>query len=162
MLPHGHSLQARCTEIGVYKLLGDSRVLCTNGNIDRMPSCVSTTVLTNFSDDSPPTIEIKIGTGSGAVEPSGVFAILPGSTLYLDCMYPQRRGKPDWLSTPWFRTYITGWSEVAEEKATRYRLTIKDTQSQDSGTFTCTSPRGLTNSIVIVVTGKFIYKKRKN
>lgn len=46
---------------------------------------------------------------------------------------------------------ILGWSNVPEEKATKYRLTIKDIQLQDSGTYTCASPRGLTNSIVIIV-----------
>ena len=46
-----------------------------------------------------------------------------------------------------------GWSAVPEEKASRYRLSIKDVQPQDSGTYTCASPRSLTNSIIIVVAG---------
>lgn len=46
----------------------------------------------------------------------------------------------------------TGWSNLSEDKGTKYRLTIKDIQQQESGTYTCASPRGLTNSIVIVVT----------
>lgn len=46
-----------------------------------------------------------------------------------------------------------GWSAVPEEKASRYRLSIKDVQPQDSGTYTCASPRGLTNSIIIQVAG---------
>lgn len=45
----------------------------------------------------------------------------------------------------------TGWSSAPDEKAAKYRLTIKDIQQQESGTYTCTSPRGLTNSIVIIV-----------
>lgn len=48
---------------------------------------------------------------------------------------------------------LAGWSAVPEEKASRYRLSIKDVQPQDSGTYTCASPRGLTNSIIIVVAG---------
>lgn len=48
---------------------------------------------------------------------------------------------------------LAGWSAVPEEKASRYRLSIKDVQMQDSGTYTCASPRGLTNSIIIVVAG---------
>lgn len=158
VLPHGQALQARCSEIGMYKLLGESRVHCSNGLwAPRMPSCVPTTLLTNYSDDSPPSVNIKIGTGSGAVEPSGVLAVLPGSTIYLDCMYPRRRGIPEWTWTGWSRQYLTGWSTIPEEKAHKFRLTIKDVQNQDSGTFTCASPRGLTNSIVIIVTGKLCY-----
>lgn len=49
-VPHGNSLQARCKDLGIYKLLGETRVLCSNGLwAPRMPSCVPTTLLTNFS-----------------------------------------------------------------------------------------------------------------
>ena len=48
-------------------------------------------------------------------------------------------------------TSSSGWSLSHEEKNLRYRLTIKDIENSDSGTFTCTSPRGLTNSVAIVV-----------
>lgn len=50
--------------------------------------------------------------------------------------------------------FSAGWSAVPEEKASRYRLSIKDVQAQDSGTYTCASPRGLTNSIIIIVAGE--------
>lgn len=59
-------------------------------------------------DDSPPSIRIKIGSGSGAFEPSGVLAVLPGSTIHLDCMYMKRKGTPEWTWTGWHRTYQTG------------------------------------------------------
>lgn len=53
-IPHGHSLQARCKDLGLYKLLGETRVLCSNGLwAPRMPSCVQTTLLTNFSGKIP-------------------------------------------------------------------------------------------------------------
>lgn len=42
-----------------------------------------------------------------------------------------------------------GWTH--EDKNFRYRLTIKQMGNGDSGTFTCTSPRGLTNSVAIVM-----------
>ncbi|XP_017108102.2 locomotion-related protein Hikaru genki isoform X2 [Drosophila bipectinata] len=151
-LPHGHSLQARCQELGIYKLLGESRVLCSNGLwAPRMPSCVPTTVLTNYSEDSAPSIRIKIFNGSYSFEPSGVMAVPPHSTVLMDCMYPRVRGTPEWSWTSWYMQYSTGWSPSQEEKAVRYRLSIKNIENNDSGTFTCTSPRGLTNSIAVVV-----------
>ncbi|XP_032590250.1 locomotion-related protein Hikaru genki isoform X2 [Drosophila grimshawi] len=151
-LPHGHSLQARCQELGIYKLLGESRVLCSNGLwAPRMPSCVPTTVLTNYSEDSAPSIRVKIFNGSHSFEPSGVMAVPPHSTVQMDCMYPRVRGTPEWSWTSWYMQYTTGWSPAGEEKAVRYRLSIKNIENNDSGTFTCTSPRGLTNSIAVVV-----------
>ncbi|XP_064542649.1 locomotion-related protein Hikaru genki isoform X2 [Drosophila montana] len=151
-LPHGHSLQARCQELGIYKLLGESRVLCSNGLwAPRMPSCVPTTVLTNYSEDSAPSIRVKIFNGSHSFEPSGVMAVPPHSTVQMDCMYPRVRGTPEWSWTSWYMQYNTGWSPAGEEKAVRYRLSIKSIENNDSGTFTCTSPRGLTNSIAVVV-----------
>lgn len=108
-LPHGHSLQARCKDLGMYKLLGESRVLCSNGLwAPRMPSCVPTTLLTNFSDDSAPSIKYKVLNGSGSFEPSGVLAVLPHSTILLDCMYPRIRGIPEWTWTSWYMQYQTG------------------------------------------------------
>jgi hypothetical protein len=108
-LPHGHTLQARCKDLGLFKLLGEAKVLCSNGLwAPRMPQCVPTTILTNYSDDSPPSIRIKVGVGSAAYEPSGMLAVLPGSTLHLDCMYPRKRGSPEWTWTGWFRQYLTG------------------------------------------------------
>uniref|UniRef100_A0A1B0AZJ9 Locomotion-related protein Hikaru genki n=1 Tax=Glossina palpalis gambiensis TaxID=67801 RepID=A0A1B0AZJ9_9MUSC len=149
-LPHGHSLQARCKDLGLYKLLGESRVLCSNGLwAPRMPSCVPTTLLTNFSDDSAPSIRFRILNGSGSFEPSGVMAVLPHSTILLDCIYPRLKGIPEWTWTSWYMQYPTGWAH--EDKNLRYRLTIRNIENGDTGTFTCTSPRGLTNSISIVV-----------
>lgn len=108
-LPHGHTLQARCEDLGLYKLVGEAKVLCSNGLwAPKLPQCVPTTLLTNYSDDSPPSIRIKVGVGSAAYEPSGVLAVLPGSTLHLDCMYPRRKGSPEWTWTGWFRQYLTG------------------------------------------------------
>lgn len=108
-LPHGHSLQARCKDLGMYKLLGESRVLCSNGLwAPRMPSCVPTTLLTNFSDDSAPSIKYRILNGSGSFEPSGILAVLPNSTILLDCIYPRARGIPDWSWTSWYMQYETG------------------------------------------------------
>lgn len=57
---------------------------------------------------------------------------------------------------PNIEIFYAGWSAIPDEKASRYRLSIKDIQTQDSGTYTCASPRGNTNSVSIIVTGEFL------
>lgn len=48
--PHGARLKVRCRELGLYKLLGDAGPRCQNGQwTSRLPSCVPTTMLTNFT-----------------------------------------------------------------------------------------------------------------
>ena len=48
--PHGTTVQVRCRELGVYKLLGDSALQCQNGAWNhRIPACIPTTILTNFT-----------------------------------------------------------------------------------------------------------------
>ncbi|KAL1130679.1 hypothetical protein AAG570_011921 [Ranatra chinensis] len=46
------------------------------------------------------------------------------------------------------------WAIAPEEREWKYRLSMYYTKHQDSGVFTCATPRGLTNSINLVVTGK--------
>jgi hypothetical protein len=47
-----------------------------------------------------------------------------------------------------------GWAIAAEEREWKYRLSIYYTKPQDSGVFTCSTPRGLTNSITVHVMGE--------
>jgi hypothetical protein len=47
-----------------------------------------------------------------------------------------------------------GWAIAAEEREWKYRLSVYYTKPQDSGVFTCATPRGLTNSVTVHVTGK--------
>lgn len=124
-LPHGHSLQARCQELGIYKLLGESRVLCSNGLwAPRMPSCVPTTILTNYSEDSAPSIRVKVFNGSHSFEPSGVMAVPPHSTVLMDCMYPRVRGTPEWSWTSWYMQYTTGGCGEGTEKWDKSSISI--------------------------------------
>ncbi|XP_023016189.2 locomotion-related protein hikaru genki [Leptinotarsa decemlineata] len=150
--PHGAKLHTRCTELGLYKLLGTATPQCQNGAwSSRLPSCVPTTLLTNFTEDSPPTILIKIPSGSASVEPGGELAVYPGTTLHFECLFSRRIGSPDWTWTSPLGQYLTGWAIAAEERDTKYRLSIYYAKSQDSGTFTCATPRGITNSITLHV-----------
>lgn len=51
---------------------------------------------------------------------------------------------------------IVGWAIATEEREWKYRLSVYYTKPQDSGTFTCATPRGITNSITLHVTGIFL------
>ncbi|ERL89483.1 hypothetical protein D910_06849 [Dendroctonus ponderosae] len=149
--PHGSQLQVRCRELGLYKLLGTASPRCLNGDwTSRLPSCVPTTFLTNFTEDAPPTILIKIPSGSASVEPAGYLAVFPGSTIHFECLYQRRVGAPEWTWTP-SEKYLAGWAIAEEEKDLTYRLSIYYAKAQDSGTFTCATPRGITNSVVLHV-----------
>ncbi|XP_066156944.1 locomotion-related protein Hikaru genki isoform X2 [Euwallacea fornicatus] len=168
--PHGSQLQVRCKEMGLYKLVGPTSPKCHNGEwTTRLPSCVPTSLLRNFTDDSPPTILVKIPSGSASVEPGGELAVFPGSTLHFECLCPRRTGSPDWTWTTPLGQYLTGkiylvfrqfsriftsslgWAMAPEDRDWKYRLSIYYAKPQDSGTFTCASPRGTTNSIILHV-----------
>ncbi|KAK9499530.1 hypothetical protein O3M35_002551 [Rhynocoris fuscipes] len=47
---------------------------------------------------------------------------------------------------------IDSWAIAPEERDWKYRLSIYYTKPQDSGVFTCATPRGLTNSLHVMVT----------
>lgn len=49
--------------------------------------------------------------------------------------------------------FFTGWAIASEERDWKYRLSVYYTKPQDSGTFTCATPRGITNSITLHVIG---------
>ncbi|KAH8034224.1 hypothetical protein HPB51_021894 [Rhipicephalus microplus] len=50
-----------------------------------------------------------------------------------------------------FRDYAKGWILSADEKQWRYELLIYKAKEHDSGTYTCTTPRGQTNEIHVRV-----------
>jgi len=50
--------------------------------------------------------------------------------------------------------FYVGWAIATEEREWKYRLSVYYTKPQDSGVFTCATPRGLTNSITVHVAGK--------
>ncbi|CAB3362217.1 Hypothetical predicted protein [Cloeon dipterum] len=152
VFPHGVEVMVRCREVGSYKLLGESVLECQNGVWSHpLPICIPTTTLTNFSDESPPTLMIKVPTGSSAVEPRGELAVFPGSIVHLECAFSRKLGNPEWTWTSKFREYMTGWAMSAEERDWKYRLSIYYSKPQDSGEFTCTTPIGTSNTIVINV-----------
>lgn len=52
-----------------------------------------------------------------------------------------------------FRDYAKGWILSSDEKQWRYELLIYNAKEHDTGTYTCTTPRGQTNEIHIIVRG---------
>lgn len=51
--------------------------------------------------------------------------------------------------------FPAGWAIAARERDWKYRLSIYYAKAQDSGVYTCSTPRGLSNSIRVHVVGKF-------
>ncbi|XP_034941664.1 locomotion-related protein Hikaru genki [Chelonus insularis] len=151
-IPHSERVTMRCRELGKYKLVGDPFLQCRNGEwSSKQPYCLPTTSISNYTDNVPPTILFGLPTGSAAIEPSGALAVFPGSILHLECLFARRMGNPEWTWTSSFRQYLTGWAIAASEKDWKYRLSIYYVKNQDSGTYTCSTPKGLTNSIRINV-----------
>ncbi|XP_046434137.1 locomotion-related protein Hikaru genki isoform X1 [Neodiprion virginianus] len=150
-LPHGSRVSVRCRELGRYKLMGDPLLQCRNGTWNgKLPSCVPTTAISNYTEDVPPTILFGLPAGSAAVEPSGTLAVFPGSILHLECLFARRLGNPEWTWTS-NRQYLTGWAIASTERDWKYRLSIYYAKSQDSGNYVCSTPRGLANSIRVHV-----------
>lgn len=151
-VPHGERVTIRCRELGRYKLIGDSVLDCRNASWNgKLPACAPTTAISNYTEDVPPTIVFGLPGGSAAVEPSGTLAVFPGSILHLECLFARRLGNPEWTWTSTFRQYLTGWAIAARERDWKYRLSIYYAKPQDSGVYTCSTPRGLANSIRVRV-----------
>ncbi|XP_014226415.1 locomotion-related protein Hikaru genki [Trichogramma pretiosum] len=151
-LAHGERLAIRCRELGKYKLVGDSVLYCRNGLWNgQLPICEPTTALSNYTEDVPPTILYGLPAGSATVEPSGNLAVFPGSILHLECLFSRKLGNPEWTWTSNFRQYLTGWAIAASERDWKYRLSIYYAKAQDSGIYTCTTPKGLTNYLRVRV-----------
>uniref|UniRef100_A0A8D9AKK9 Locomotion-related protein Hikaru genki n=1 Tax=Cacopsylla melanoneura TaxID=428564 RepID=A0A8D9AKK9_9HEMI len=153
-IPHNGEIKLRCQEpLGLYKLLGESSTRCNNGKwAAELPLCIPTTSITNFTVESPPTILVRIPSGTAAVD-EDTLIVFPGSILHLECLYLRKAGNPQWTWTSSFRQYLTGWAIAAEEREWKYRLSIYYVKLLDSGVFTCTTPRGLSNSVQVTVKG---------
>lgn len=110
--PHNSVVQVRCKQFGVFKLIGDAHLICHNGVWKhRIPTCIPTTSLTNFTDESaPPSVLAKVISGSASIEPTGELAVYPGSTVHLECLFLRSAGEPEWSWTSTYRTYATGTS----------------------------------------------------
>lgn len=151
-VPHNERVMVRCRELGKYKFIGDSLLHCRNGTWNgKQPNCVPTTSISNYTENVPPTIVFGLPAGSAAVEPTGALAVFPGSILHLECLFMRKLGNPEWTWTSTFRRYLTGWAIAARERDFKYRLSIYYAKPQDSGVYTCSTPKGFSNSIKVHV-----------
>ncbi|XP_026500502.1 locomotion-related protein Hikaru genki isoform X1 [Vanessa tameamea] len=149
--PHGSVIVARCKHFGLYKLTGENMLRCENGEwSSKMPQCVPTSVITNYTGGAPPTIQYIAVTGSAIVELSGELYVYPGSTVWLDCLWPQSMGKPDWSWTQLYRHHAE-WASHTGETDLHYRLVLNRVSARHSDSYTCTSPAGNTNTVAIKV-----------
>ncbi|KAG6461638.1 hypothetical protein O3G_MSEX012764 [Manduca sexta] len=150
--PHASVVTARCKHFGLYKIKGENTIRCENGEwTPKWPECVPTSVITNFTGDAPPTITYTVVSGSAVVEPSGDLYVHVDTTLRLDCMTLKSLGTPEWTWTQGMDQHIAAWSTDEGEKDTHFRLTLSKMSARHSDTYTCTSPGGHTNTVVIKV-----------
>ncbi|KAH6945447.1 hypothetical protein HPB50_008501 [Hyalomma asiaticum] len=98
----------------------------------------------------PPTILYSVEKGDHGVSEEGELVVYPETNVYLYCLYQRFSGNPQWAWTSQ-RDYAKGWILSADEKQWRYELLIYKAKEHDSGTYTCTTPRGQTNEIHVKV-----------
>lgn len=134
-LPHGSIIRVGCSPPGQYKLVGTSELTCVDGlwSGAQLPQCALTTVHSNFSVDSAPTIVYTLledaGGGSTGVDSRGRLIVPPTSMIHLDCLFLKTFGQPRWTVV---RTQEDEQedSEVAKRKRTlsrakRYEFELK-------------------------------------
>nr|XP_037270546.1 locomotion-related protein Hikaru genki-like [Rhipicephalus microplus] len=150
-MAHESMLSFRCTQLGRYKFVGNATVRCLNGQWSAaMPSCLETSQQSNLSVQVPPTILYSVEKGDYGVSEEGELVVYPETNVYLYCLYQRFSGNPQWAWTSQ-RDYAKGWILSADEKQWRYELLIYKAKEHDSGTYTCTTPRGQTNEIHVRV-----------
>ncbi|XP_072140928.1 locomotion-related protein Hikaru genki-like isoform X1 [Dermacentor andersoni] len=150
-MAHESVLSFRCTQLGRYKFVGNATVRCLNGQWSAaMPSCLETSQQSNFSVQVPPTILYSVEKGDHGVSEEGELVVYSETNVYLYCLYQRFSGNPQWAWTSQ-RDYAKGWILSADEKQWRYELLIYKAKEHDSGTYTCTTPRGQTNEIHVRV-----------
>lgn len=136
---------------GLYKFIGHANLQCLDGDWDyEIPSCVPTTSITDYDENSPPTILVKLPNGSSGVDFSNhQVVIYPGSIVHLECLFRRRDGDPEWSWSTGQQHRLTGWAIATDEREWIYRMSIFYIKKEDSGDYTCTTPKGMKNTISI-------------
>ncbi|OQV22151.1 Protein lev-9 [Hypsibius exemplaris] len=148
-----------CTHLGLFQLTGSSRVACVNGVWNEpLPVCLSLLDVAGHDLlNMPPAIYYHKSAGITGLSPLGELLVYPSTDLQLDCVWRRSDGTPSWLVSHQFRLYPKGWANGHDETAVdqqqpqNYRLSLYHAVKDDSGSFTCITPRGKVHSVTIKV-----------
>ena len=83
--------------------------------------------------------------------------VSPGADLVLDCVFSRSRGTPEWRwdsspETGITKDFPSGWATASPDNDWLYRLELENVTVDDSGEYRCSSQRGYTNTLQLVVT----------
>ncbi|XP_022685928.1 locomotion-related protein Hikaru genki-like isoform X1 [Varroa jacobsoni] len=151
---HGTILNFRCNDIFKFKLEGVTSTRCVDGEwTEDVPECLPTAAISNANStqeelEFPPTLDFLVEKGEYGISETGELVVSPGSNLYLYCLFERHQGNPQWSWTT-EREYGRVW--VLKDNEWRYELMLYGARDEDSGVFTCTTPREKKNSIAIKV-----------
>ncbi|XP_039764040.1 locomotion-related protein Hikaru genki [Pararge aegeria] len=146
---HGSEVRVRCKEFGLYKFSGVNVLRCNNGAwSSKIPTCIPTATLTN-TGDAPPTLKYTVGAGSALVDSKGELLIYPGSSVWIDCLWPRdATQKPEWNWSNSAKNHV-GWSTLEGES--NYRVSLTRVTLRHNGSYTCTTPSGSTHTAYVKV-----------
>jgi len=152
--PDGANLRFRCQDASEH-LDGRTVLTCMNGAwSSRQPICQKTSTIDKYSESLPPSLEWTVSGDERSRGREGEVITTPGTIIHLDCIFDRRRGTPQWSWSHNYRDYPTGWLASETERNWKFRISIVYSKEQDSGSFNCTTPRGIQNSVVVRVTSQ--------
>ncbi|GFY71638.1 locomotion-related protein Hikaru genki [Trichonephila inaurata madagascariensis] len=112
-LPHGSIIELRCSEVGLFKFVGQPVIRCGNGQWNAPPPlCQPTSVQKNFSSDAAPTITYNVVSGDAGITSSGQVVILPNSIIHFDCLWQRQDGNPNWTWTATHRHVYCALTDI--------------------------------------------------
>ncbi|XP_023331995.1 sushi, von Willebrand factor type A, EGF and pentraxin domain-containing protein 1 [Eurytemora carolleeae] len=154
IIPEGSKVVFRCSDIGKFKLIGASHLLCKSGVLsENVPTCEGLNQQYNYAEELPPTVLFRHENGPIAQSNTGALLVYPKTTLHMECLFQKKNGQPRWIPTnSTKKTYPQGWAQGHMRDSTlEYRLSIYHASSQDSGEYTCITPLNNSHSIQIQV-----------
>ena len=93
-----------------------------------------------------------VSSGSSLLGRGGELLVSLGASLVLDCIFSRDRGTPQWEWENMTKEYLTGWATSKPDSDWVYRLELEKVGLEDSGEYSCTSQRGYTNKLLLLVT----------